>query len=189
MALSVYPEAGVVLIEPQDEMEGPLRSLCAEQPACRYVKAGAARAEGELVQTIWEDLAGSSFLPATDEKLLATGWQRRTRVTTIDNILAMYPEFRPELAKFDIQGFELEALTGGTKLFGITEVFIIETCLYSFVDNQPITREVILFMADRNYEIYDITEFLRRPFDGALGAVDIAFVKRDGFLGCSNLWV
>jgi hypothetical protein len=42
-------------------------------------------------------------------------------------------------------------------------------------------------MADRD-EIYDITQFLRRPYDGALGQVDIAFVKAHGFFRSNNQW-
>jgi FkbM family methyltransferase len=188
MALSIYPQASVVMVEPQDEMDAPLFALCQDRPACRHVKAGVGRVEGELIQTIWEDLGGSSFLPPPDEDQIRTGRQRLTRVLTINSILGQHPDFRPDLVKLDIQGFELEALMGGNRLFGSTELFIIETSLFSFMSGQPITREVISFMADRNYEIYDITEFVRRPYDGALGQVDIAFVKGDGILRSSNRW-
>ena len=189
MALSIYPTAQVVMIEPQDEMDAPLLALCRERPSCRHVKAGVGCTEGELIQTIWEDLGGSSFLPASDDDQIRTGKQRRTRVLTIDSILAQDTDFRPDLVKLDIEGFELKALTGGNKLFGATELFVIETSLFSFLDGQPMTREVIAFMADRSYEIYDFTQYVRRPYDGALGLVDIVFVKSHGFLRSSNRWL
>jgi FkbM family methyltransferase len=187
--LSVFPEAPIIMIEPQDEMEPHMREILASHPGCHYVKAGAAREPGELIQTIWQDLAGSSFLPEIEAGQIETGRQRKTRMVTLDEVLNVtYPDFVPELVKLDIQGFELEALSGGESLFGKTEVFIIETSLFRFLPRQPITREIIGFMADRGYELYDITEFLRRPLDGALGQVDLAFVKADGRFRTSAAW-
>jgi FkbM family methyltransferase len=189
MALSVYPTAKVVMIEPLDEMDAPLLALCRERPSCRRVKAGVGRTEGDLFQSIWKpDLGTSTFLPGPDDNQIRAGTQRRTHVITIDSILTQDTDFPPDLVKLDIQGFELEALMGGNILFGKTELFIIETSLFSFMDRQPITREVISFMADRGYEIYDVTESVRRPSDGALGQIDIAFAKAHGLLRSHNRW-
>jgi hypothetical protein len=70
-------------------------------------------------------------------------------------------------------------------LFGLTELFIIETSLFTFMDGQPITRDIVRFRAEHEYEIYDIAEYGRRPYDGALG---LAFVKRHGLLRTTNGW-
>jgi FkbM family methyltransferase len=189
MAISVFPGASVLMIEPQDEMEPSLSRLAVEIPTCHYVKAAVGREEGELIQTIWEDLAGSSFLPAPNPEALMAGKQRKTKVTTIDSLLSgPYAGFHPDLVKLDIQGFELEALSGAEATFGKTEVFILETSLFQFLPRQPLTREVMAFMSDRGYELYDITGFLRRPYDGALGQVDLAFVKSRGMFRATSAW-
>lgn len=189
LALSIFPDASVIMIEPQDEMQPYLSQLCRSVAACHYVKAGAGREAAELVQTIWPDLAGSSFLPEVDNSQLQSGKQRKTQVVTIDQLLSeTYPEFVPDLVKLDIQGFELEALLGARTTFGRTEVFVLETSLFRFMPRQPMTREVISFMFDRGYELYDITEYLRRPYDGALGQVDLAFVKADGRFRAETKW-
>ncbi len=181
MALAVFPRTPVLMIEPQDEMEASLAELTMTVPDCHFIKAGAGREPGELVQTIWEDSEGSSFLPPVNADLLRTDKQRRTRIVTLDHLLAgTFSQFVPDLVKLDIQGFELEALSGGESLFGRTEVFILETSLFSFLPGCSLAREAIPFMFARGYELYDIPGFCRRACDGALGSVDLAFVKSNG---------
>lgn len=189
LALSIFPKTPVLMIEPQEEMETRLSELAKINTNCRYLKAGAGRKNGELVQTIWEDSEGSSFLPAENTDLLKTGKQRKTRIVAIDDVLAReYPQLIPDLVKLDIQGFELEALSGAETLFGRTEIFILEASLFSFMPNQPIVRDVIAFMAERKYELYDIPGRCRRPFDGALGQVDLAFAKAGGIFRKATDW-
>jgi FkbM family methyltransferase len=190
MALSVFPGTRVILIEPQQEMQPFLKRLSEESQGLKMevIQAGAGKEAGQLVQTIWEDLDGSSFLPEPDEEKLRKGTQRVTPIVTIDNLLTDRTDFNPDLVKLDIQGFEIEALKGATSLFGRTEVFIIETSLYEFMPKMPITADVINFMADNGYNLYDVTEFLRRPIDGALGQIDLAFVLKGGRFRKSNRW-
>lgn len=182
MALERFPESRALLIEPQTEMEPMLKALSVENPNCVHLIAGVGREPGELVQTIWEDTYGSSFCVPADPALIAAGKQRVTPIETLDRILTeRHPDFVPDLVKLDIQGFELEALRGGQSLFGRTEVFIVETLLFSGGNPMwPELREVVDFMGERGYEIYDVTSFLRKPSDGTLGQIDFAFVKRDG---------
>jgi FkbM family methyltransferase len=189
LALEIFPKAAVLMIEPQEEMQSRLTKLAQSRPGCLYIRAGAGREPGELVQTIWPDLSGSSFLPPADARQLKAGTQRKTPIITIDHLLAKTcPDFCPDLVKLDIQGFELEALAGGQSLFGRTELFILETSLFSFMPGQPLVREVIEYFAERDYELYDIPGFLRRPSDGALGQLDLAFVKADGRFRASAAW-
>ena len=188
IALSVFPNARYLMIEPQEEMKELLNQFCGEHETLEYIQAGAGSESGELVQTIWEDLAGSSFLPAVSEELLAAGTQRVTPIVTIDELLAARQSFVPDLVKLDIQGFELQALLGASSIFGRTQVFILETSLYHFMPGMPLTVDCIRFMSERGYELYDVTEFVRRPLDGALGQIDLAFVVRNGDLRKSHLW-
>ena len=114
----------------------------------------------KVVLTIWPDLSGSSFVPDVDSSQLRIGKQRKTSVVTIDSLLSeTYPDFVPDLIKLDIQGFELEALSGANTTFGRTEVFIVETSVIRLSAMSPFTREVISFMFDRGYELYDITGY------------------------------
>ncbi|MBN9119412.1 MAG: FkbM family methyltransferase [Planctomycetes bacterium] len=186
LAARVFPESRFVLIEPQEEMVPALAAFCGAHPSARFVRAGAAAQPGEAVQTIWDDLQGSTFVVPAADQMLRAGRQRVTPMVTIDEVFAGEPHL-PELVKLDIQGYELEALKGAGRLFGRTEVFILEVQLIRS-DLVPDLHAVVDFMHRRNYQVYDICGYLRRPVDDALGQVDLVFARSDGPLCRDHRW-
>lgn len=190
IAKKVYPEASFTLIEPQVEMEKELELFVEEFNDSNYYLAGAGPLNTKMQLTIWDDLVGSSFLPFSNSDLQKTGKQREVDIISIDSLIKEENICVPQLIKLDVQGFELEALKGAENTFGKTEVYILEVSLFPFDDvpGVPIFDEVINFMLERKYVVYDFAGFMRRPFDGALGQCDICFVKQTGFLRQSNRW-
>ena len=190
MAKKIYSEASFFLIEPQVEMKEKLDDFCREYQDVKYFLLGAGASKEVRTFTVDNDLQGSTFLPKPDARLQSVGRQREIQITTIDDLIDSSNILLPELIKLDIQGFELEALKGANKTFGYTEAYILEVSLFPFNDvpGIPVIDEVINFMLQRGYVVYDFPGFLRRPFDGALGQCDICFVKKNGFLRSSNGW-
>lgn len=188
MALDVFPGAGVLMIEPQPEMREALRAVSARYPSVRHVEVAAGAREEERYQTIWPDLQGSSFLPTPTAERIASGEQRLAPVRTLDRLLEEDGRGTPDLVKLDVQGFELEVLKGAPSILGRCELMILETSLYEFLDDIPLLREVIDFMGDHGYEIYDLAGRIRRPVDAALGQLDVAFALRRGFLRQHDRW-
>ncbi len=192
MVKSVFPAANCFLIEPQVEMKPFLDSFCQDFPGSQWFLAGAGAVPGELTLNVSDNLDGASFLiPQTDE-LKHTLKERTVQVVTIDSLIEQKKIPIPQLVKLDIQGFEIEALRGGMKIFDHVELFIVEVSLFEFKDKMPIFHEVISFMEERDYLVYNFAGFLQRPYDGALGQVDVCFAKRDGALrgpsGSIPLW-
>lgn len=186
MAKEVYPECNFNLIEPQIEHEPKLKQFCEEFKGSQYFITGAGSKNEILTLTIWDDLQGSSVIYEEKEELLTIGKQRKIDVVKIDDLIKQRKIKIPQLMKLDIQGFELEALKGATHTFGITEAYILEIALYSF--GAPVINEVIDFMLQKNYVVYDFPGFIRRPLDGALYQCDICFVKKDSFLRKHRHW-
>jgi hypothetical protein len=129
------------------------------------------------------DLVGSSYVA---DHLPPGGTWRPTSIVTLDSLANARRS--PDLVKIDVQGFELEVLRGSEALFGSTELFIVEVNFFRFNKRVPLVSEVVSFMADRGYEVYDVAEILPRPRDGALGQADIAFARREGILRDTNSW-
>lgn len=189
MLRETFPAVEVLMLEPQPELAPALDEVASRLSGVRWIQTAAGASEETRLQTIWEDLQGSSFLPRPDPVREARGEQRPAPVRRLDDLLREYYGGRaPDIVKLDVQGFELEVLRGCPEIFGRTEVFVLETSLYAFLDDIPLLREVIDFMAARDYEIYDIAGQIRRPIDGALGQLDIAFARRSGFLRQHDLW-
>jgi FkbM family methyltransferase len=188
MAAEPFPSARFFLIEPQVEMKPSLEAFCERHPGSRWFQAGAGAAPGELTLTIGADSSGSSFLPEPSPEQERSGGRRRVPVVTIDSLLEEGAIVMPDLVKLDVQGFELEALRGGQRLFGPVEAFIVETSLYRFLPGIPLFHEVVAFMAERDYYAYDLGGSLRRPWDRALGQVDVCFARKSGVLRATDRW-
>ncbi len=110
-------------------------------------------------------------------------------VVTIDELLERGELVLPELVKVDVQGYELEALRGAARLFGTTEVFIVEVSFFAFGPGWPLFHEVIAFMAERGYVVYDVADLTPRLLDGALGQADVCFAREHGTLRRSSAWM
>ena len=189
IAKSYFPEANIYMIEPLSEMEPYLKAFCEKHPGSKYFLNGAGSKIKTHVLTNWgDDFAGANCLVKENTNLKSMNKQRDILMVTIDSLIEEGKMPVPELVKMDVQGFEIEALKGATKLLGQTELFILESSLFKFSQPVPLMSELISFMIPHGYEIYDFAGYLRRPYDGALGQVDICFAKRDGILRSSNLW-
>jgi len=189
MAKGIFPEARFVLIEPQREMRRFLDPLCAAFPDVSWVEVAVGSADTTLVQTVYPDNPGaSSFLELAKGTPPRVSESRDVRVTTIDSLIRERQLPPPDLIKMDIQGFELEALRGAATILGHTELVVVEVSLVASMVGAPLASDVVVFMRERGYEIYDLPGYFRRPLDGALGQVDIAFAKADGLLRRAPQW-
>lgn len=177
-----WPEAKVYMFEALEEMAPKLNEICETYQNAELISMGIGDQDSELEFTIWDSLSGSSLMPQPGQKWDSLQ-KRKINVSTIDTLLSSQKIKIPQMAKLDVQGYELKALEGATKLFGQTEVFVLEVSLYhSLGSEQPVASDVIKFMAERDYVLFDIIGTYRRPVDHALEQVDMVFVPKDSSL-------
>lgn len=180
-----WKDARFFMIDPLVESEPALKEIVRKDPRFAYVLCAAGAERGSVVMNVTPDFDGSSALdyPGADPSR-----KRTIPVETIDNLLAEGKLAPPEMVKIDVQGFEMHVLRGGQRMFDTAEVFIIETNLYRFMPDCPLLHEVVAYMAERGYRIFDLAGNLRRPFENDLAQIDVVFVSDRSRLVSSNRW-
>ena len=107
---------------------------------------------------------------------------------TIDSIIIKAGFSQPDFIKIDIQGHELEALKGASNALKKCELCLLEVTVMNVGRNEPLILEVLNFMNQRDYQLYDISQLIRRPFDSALFQMDVLFVKKSSKLIQEKVW-
>jgi hypothetical protein len=124
-------------------------------------------------------LDGSS-LYLEDEDSDVNGVPRIVPAVTLDQVGADRNLDGPFLVKVDVQGAELDVLKGGIETLKRTEYIILETVFFQVFIDGPGFAEIIAFMRQQGFVVYEVFDPLYRPLDGAMSQIDIAFVKESG---------
>lgn len=110
-------------------------------------------------------------------------------VKTLDSFEEKLHGYNQILLKTDCQGADIEVLKGGINVLQLCDIVIVESSLFRFWgEHHSDLFDIITFMNEQNFVIYDLLDGTYRPYDEALGQIDVAFVKRNSFLRSSNKW-
>jgi FkbM family methyltransferase len=170
-----YPEAKYVLVEPLIENRIFMETMCSRLKDAHIELAGAGAVPGEAEISVSPDFGASTMLHRRPD-----GENRMIPIVTLDNLSEKYTCQPPYLIKIDVQGMELPVLEGAKKILPQTEVIVTEVHVSPY-KNAPQFFEFVEFMKKRGFVIYDIFALCYRPADGALGQLDVVFVKENGF--------
>ena len=174
-----FPDSYFLLIEPLKEFEPNLNSIL-KQYRGSYVLAAAGTNPGQVTFNVHDhQLVGSSLYKETMGSE-ADGHQIQGSMIKIDEVVENKKLKGPFLIKVDVQGAELDALSGAQKTLLKSEAVVLEVSLFEFLEGAPQFYDVVAYMKDRDFVAYDIILGWNRPLDNALGQMDILFVKDKG---------
>jgi FkbM family methyltransferase len=183
-----FPDAYHIMIEPLDEFEEKLIKLLEKINGEYHICAVMEKAEEDSSIFVTKELFGSSMMHRikddADERL------KKVKVRTLDDVLSGVQLAGPILLKTDCQGGDLSVIKGGLDTVDQCEVIIMEVSLFKFWgEHHPDFHEIISYMHTIGFVVYDILDGLFRPYDSALGQMDLVFVKEKSVFRQSNLWI
>ncbi|HEY2582759.1 MAG TPA: FkbM family methyltransferase [Mucilaginibacter sp.] len=178
----IFPDTAVLMIEGQQAKELSLKKIQNEFNDVDYKIALLGAAESQVTFNIYE--TASSVLPEHYNTNAKT--ETRTLVS-LDNLLNNN-SIQPDFIKIDTQGYELEILKGGVNTLKSAEFVLLEVSFLDIYVNCPLAADIILFMKDHGFVIYDICTLMRRPLDKALFQSDFLFVKEESQFRSNKRW-
>jgi FkbM family methyltransferase len=173
-----FKDANLLLIEPLAEFEPFLRKICSEYRG-QYILAAAGETPGSAVLNVRADKLASSLLDEAEGCAIDSA-PRIVPVVTIDEACLERNLQGPFLIKVDVQGAELQVLSGAKRTLQETQAIILEVSLFGFWIGGSQFCDVISSMKQQGFVAYDFCGFLYRPFDGALSHVDVVFARENG---------
>lgn len=182
-----FPDAYYILVEPLDEFDDAIANIL-KRIHGENIKCVLGSSEQSLEILKSNDLYGSSVM----HRISDTGNNPRLKTVqmhTLDKIMEGGEYKKPYLLKTDCQGGDFDVIKGAANTLKSCEVIIMEVSFFKFWgDHHPEALEIINYMDTAGFVIHDLLDGLFRPYDNALGQIDISFVKKDGIFRSSHQW-
>ena len=174
---NIFFEAPFIMFEARDEMRGELERVASSYPNVQFYVAllGPKESPGETFFR-GQGSGSSRYRERSDAQMTST----EVPMTTLDKVLPATLT-GPLFLKLDVQGGELDVLRGAKGTLAKTEVVQLEVALLPYNEGAPTASEVVTFMDEQGFTIYDIAGFVR-PNKKDLAQIDVIFVRKESNL-------
>jgi FkbM family methyltransferase len=178
---SVWPQARITCVEPQDAQQETLVNLASQTKNIRFMQVLLGETDRCSVG-FFEAGSGSSVLLGNQET------SNTKPMKTIDTLIKSGEIPPPHFLKLDVQGYEIAVLEGWTKGFEQCEVIQCEISLLPLIPKAPLLHEVVAYLYNREFLMFDVTELIRSPSDGTIWQIDALFCRKDSPLRDNRVW-
>ena len=179
----IYPDSHLVVIEPNTNIIGEIKKRTNPfKSRTTIINAAVSDISGKGTLNVWENPRHNNEITALAASSLLDHVQGdpQTKIDVEIKTLDMVAEeikMTPDLLKLDLQGGERKALQGARNILKEVEICMVEFgCLDAYIERTT-PRDLMDIMYDNGFCLYDIVDFLYRPFDGALAGGDFFFIK------------
>jgi FkbM family methyltransferase len=175
-----FPDAAIVMLEARPTQRAVLESVADALPVdAEVVIALLGAAPRDAVPFhITEGGTGSSVMNELSDVPRETVM---LPVVTLDDAirgLRIAPQITaPILLKLDVQGYEREVLLGGTDTLAAAEVVVMELSTRRLNEGAPLAHEMVQFMSERGFQLFDVTGFWRDQQTDVLMQMEAVFVR------------
>jgi FkbM family methyltransferase len=166
-----FPHARYLLFEPLAERQHDLADL-EKRIGFIPVPAAAGAAPGNIEFTVDPELDGSGV--ASSHSQLPT---RTVPVETVSRVVAEKRLKGPFGLKLDTHGHEIAVLEGAEAILGGVELIIVEAYNFKLMPSCLRFHELCAWLESRGFRCCDLADPMRRPADGVLWQMDLAFAR------------
>ena len=175
-----FPDAAIAMLEARPTQREVLQKVADALPVDAEVVIGllGAAPRDAIPFHVTEGGSGSSVLNELSDVPRETVM---LPVVTLDDAirgLRIAGRVRePILLKLDVQGYEREVLLGGATTLAAAEVVVMELSTQRLNEGAPLAHEMVQFMGEHGFHLFDVTGFWREPGTDVLTQMDVVFVK------------
>jgi FkbM family methyltransferase len=169
-----FPKAKFHLVDPSRESLPHMRAWTEKLNADTYNFA-LGESEGDMELAVRETIEHATLLRDLTSPDLVERY--KVPVRRYDQVFANIE--RPALCKIDVEGAEIMVLRGMGEEIRSLDAIVLETSMNSLYQGGAEFKDVVSFMAEKDFSFFDIGGICRRPFDGALHQIDAIFVPDD----------